>query len=338
MAERVRPKKVDRAGGNYFVSPSRDLKFIKSGCSLLDLVIGGGWPFGRMANIIGDKSTGKTLLAIEAAANCAATYPKSQIWYRETEAAFDEGYASALGLPLDRVDFGDNRLDTVEGFAKDLKACCAQAKRRGAPGLYILDSMDALSDKAEMAREVGEASYGTGKSRANSELFRKLTRDIYQANVCLLIISQVRDNIGVTFGDKTRRSGGRALDFYASQAVMLAHIKKLVSTRNGIKRPTGVRIRARCTKNKIGLPFRECEFVIRFGYGVESYEAGLEWLIEVKRTKELGLSGEAAKRLLDESADWDSDRLREESAELDAALARAWADVETGFMPTRRKY
>jgi recombination protein RecA len=336
---RVRSKKQDgEGGGAYFAAPKSNLKFVRTGCSLLDLVIGGGYPLGRMVNIIGDKSTGKTLLAIEACANFIHDYPKGLIAYREVESAFDQSYARALGMPVDEIDFGEKQLGTIEEFAKQLQAFCKKAKAKGQPGLFILDSMDALSDEKEAAREFGEASFGTGKAKANSELFRRLTRDVEEAQVCLIIISQIRDNIGAMFGDKTTRSGGRALDFYASQCIKLAHLKQLVATRAGVKRVTGVRIKARCTKNKIGLPFRECEFVIRFAYGVESFEAGMEWLIEVKRTKELGLSIEGAKRQLDESVDWDSETYAEKSAELEEVLARVWRDIEVEFLPTRKKY
>src|ERR1019366_3976564 len=95
--ERVKP------GGNYFSSPKTGIEFISSGCHNLDLALGGGWAEGRVSNIVGDKSTGKSLLAIEACANFAIKYPKGTIRYREAEAAFDRPYAEALGMPVDHV-------------------------------------------------------------------------------------------------------------------------------------------------------------------------------------------------------------------------------------------
>lgn len=340
MVARLQPK-AQRAGGGAYFKPASDLRFVSTGCALLNLVIScrvdGGYVLGRMTNIIGDKSTGKTLLAIEACANFHRQYPRGKIFYREAEAAFDKSYAATLGMPA-AADYGDERLDTVEDFERDLKACCDKAKASKQPGLYILDSMDALSDEAEMSREVGEATYGTGKAKANSVLFRKLTRLIQDADVCLIIISQIRDKIGFVIGDKTTRSGGKALDFYASQAIKLAHIATLVSTIGGVKRPTGVRVKAKCTKNKVALPFRECTFIIRFGYGVESYEAGMEWVLENKRQKDLSVSQEAAKALLADSADWSQEEYDEKNAALEAALQVGWDTIESDFMPQRRKY
>jgi len=98
---------TERSGGDYFPpATARGLRFIPSGCVLLDCVLGGGWPLGRIVNVVGDKAVGKTLLAIEAAANFVTVYPKGHIWYRQAEADFDEHYARRLGLPVDKIDFG----------------------------------------------------------------------------------------------------------------------------------------------------------------------------------------------------------------------------------------
>src|SRR5258708_4237909 len=106
---------------NFFAKRSEDLDFFSTGCTLLDCTIGGGWVLGRIGNVIGDRSTGKTLLAIEACANFVRTYPKGRMRYREAEAAFDRSYAEALGMPIDRVEFGDeDKFRTVSDFFKDL--------------------------------------------------------------------------------------------------------------------------------------------------------------------------------------------------------------------------
>jgi RecA/RadA recombinase len=122
----VARKKAKRSGGDYF--PPERRSFIPTGCTLLDCVLGGGWVLGRVSNIVGDKSTGKTLLAIEACANFARTYPDGKIYYREAESAFDEGYARRLGLPADRVDFGPQGTDTawrtIEKIFSDLREIC----------------------------------------------------------------------------------------------------------------------------------------------------------------------------------------------------------------------
>lgn len=305
---RLRTATPEEPGGLYFSSEKKNYQFISSGCTVLDCVLGGGWPLGRIVNIVGDRSTGKTLLAMEAIANFFLKYDNGWARYVEAESAFDSDYASALGIPMDRVDCV-NTLDTVEAVFEDLNAITSKD-----PGLYILDCLDALSDQAEMERGIGEGSYGAAKAKKLSELFRRLVRKLAQKKICLIVISQVRDNIGVTFGEKHSRSGGKALDFYASQIVWLHHSKTIKRTINKIERPVAVRIRARCKKNKIGLPFRECEFNIRFGYGIEDMEASQEFLQTV---------GKAVPK--------DPETLQD-------AVIREWYIVEKRFLPDKRKY
>lgn len=339
MKRPVRSQKAE--GGNHFLSPSKGLGFIKTGCTLLDLVIGGGLPLGRISNIVGDKSTGKSLLAIEAVSNFARDYPNGRIWYRESEAAFDESYAEALGMPLKRVKFWpkDKPFDTVEDFFEDLRKQAGWCIAHNRPGLYILDSLDALSDRKELERAVDKGSYGTDKARQMSQLFRKLTRALKAANMHVIIISQVRDKIGISFGRKTTRSGGKALDFYASVVLYLAHKETLYRKRRGQKRAVGVKIRAKCDKNKVGLPFRECEFTIRFGYGVDDNKASLDWLASAKRLNEADIkSPQAAETLLEEMESMSPQDYKNAARRIKRATVNAWQELDKEFLPTRRKY
>lgn len=316
---------------------SSALDFIKTGCTLLDLVIGGGWPLGRIVNIVGDKSTGKTLLAIEAATNFLQAYKKGKVWYRETESAFDKEYASTLGMPIDRVSFG-KKFDTVEEFFDDLQAKAKWSQRTGRPGLYILDSLDALSDESEMERDINKGSYGADKAKKMSTLFRKLTRLVERAQICVIIISQVRDKIGMAFGRKHTRSGGKALDFYSSVTIYLSHIKTLKMTIKGQKRAYGVRIRAKCDKNKIGLPFRECDFDIRFAFGIDNLKANLLFLKAAKRLNEAELNRKIAKELIASSARMERKQFFHWDRVTDGIVRRVWDDIEQGFMPRFKKY
>lgn len=339
MVSRVPPAPELNGGGLYFANPTSELLFVSSGCLILDLVLGGGWAVGRAVNIIGDSSSGKTLLAIEACANFARTY-QGGIWYREAEAAFLPEYAGALGMPLSRVDFGKKgeRFNTIEDIYEDLAVCLKTARKDKNSGLYIIDSLDAVSEKDEMARKMGEGSYNMGKQKKIGEMFRKLIREVEDSRVCLMIISQTRTKIGVMFGDKVAISGGDALKFYASQRLMLAHAKNLKTTIEGVERVTGVRVRARTLKNKVGLPFRSCEFNIKFGYGIDDYRAGVEWLLAHKRTNALGITKVAVSELLDDCAGWDGSTYRKHNQELAAVLPVVWREIESKFLPKHSKY
>lgn len=323
------------------ITQARNINFISTGCITFDCVIAGGWPLGRMSNLVGDKSTGKTLCAIEAAANFARKYPDGLIYYREAEAAFDEDYAESLGLPVDRVDFGEEGLgtpwDTVEDIYEDLQAACERCINEKVPGLYIIDSLDALSSRAELARKIDEGSYGMEKQKQLGQLFRRLVRKIKEANIHLLIISQVREKIGIAFGDKYRRSGGKALDFYASQVIYLSHLKTLKKTIGGVERPVGIRIKAKCTKNKIGPAFRECEFTVRFGYGIDELPSAVEWLEQVKKAKDL-LDGESSKSYLTRVEKLGRKEYRAEVKRVRKVVKTAWREIESRFEPERKKY
>lgn len=303
-------------GGQYFSAPKTDIEFISSGCLLLDKALGGGWAENRMVNVVGDRSTGKTLLAIEAAANFIHKYPRGTVYYREAESAFDKSFAEALGMPMDNVIFNkdDAPMETIEDFFEDLSAICKQ--RRASPALYILDSLDALSDRAEMDRDMDAGTYGAEKAKKLSQLFRRLVRDLSDKNITLIIISQIRDKIGVTFGRKTTRSGGRALDFYASQILFLSQIGTVTKIIGKVKRTIGIDVKAKCDKNKVGLPFREAEFSIIFGYGMDDFKASADWL------KEVGMAV---------SKDATSDEIKQ-------LVERTWQEIEARFSPKERKY
>ena len=329
---RGRPPAAD-----YFIA-NKGVKFISSGCELLDCALGGGYAQGRVINIVGDKSTGKTLLAIEICANFAIAFPKGIIRYKEAEAAFDKNYAKVLGAPLSNMEF-EEEFDTVEEFEKDVTDFCARVTKKRVPGLYIVDSLDALSDKAELKRDIEKGTYGASKAKLMSEFFRRNKRKLQKAKVTLLIISQVRDKINVLFGRKWSRSGGKAMDFYASQVLYLAEVKKLYRTVRKVKRAYGVVIRAKVTKNKVGIPFREVDFSLIFGYGIDDVLASLDWL---KSVNELGLIGLKANCSVIKEAkaikQLPSKQRHRRVAEIKQAVHNLWIDIEIDFLPKERKY
>lgn len=332
MAKRV---KIVSGGGSYFAAPKTNLKFIYSGCKTLDLALGGGWAEDRVINIVGDKATGKTLLCIEGCANFVLSRPKGRIRYREAESAFDKPYARTIGMPTDRVDFGDVQLTTVEDMFEDLTAIIKGART---PELVVVDSLDSLSSRAEMDRDIDEGSYGGEKAKKMSEMFRRLVRDMHDRHVTLIIISQIRDKIGATFGRKFQRTGGRALDFYASQVVMLAHLGQLAATTRGIKVATGVKVKAKVDKNKVGLPFRESLFNIRFGYGIDDAQACVDWLTTIKGLKQTGITPEQSKFYLRKLLDMPRDEADAKLNLLRDCVQREWYEIEESMLPSRGKY
>ena len=330
---------------SYFadVSQKAGLQFIGSGSAIMDAALGGGWVLGRIANIVGDRSAGKTLLAIEACANFNHRYPKGKIRYAESESAFDEKYAEALGMPIEAVDFGhDKTMRTVEDWYNDMVEFLDAREKDKCPGLYILDSFDALSDDAEMGRDIDKGSFGAGKAKKSGELFRKLVARIETLDVLLIVVSQIRDKLNVTFGETKTRSGGRALDFYCSHIVWLAEIGKIKKTIQGVERVIGVNVKANVKKNKVGLPFRMCEYPIIFGYGIDDLTANVEWLLEVGRDEllkdELGMSKAGYKVRIANLRDKGGDEVKEARTKLNALVKQEWQKIEQGFLPKSRKY
>jgi RecA/RadA recombinase len=317
--------------------------FFSSGGTLLDLALGGGWAMKHIFNIVGDKSTGKTLLAIEGMANFRRKFPEGRLRYGEAEAAFDTNFAKTLGFP-DGVERPEEPLNTVEDFEDDFMDFI----QKGGPSLYILDSLDALSDVAELEkfeenkklREAGKeekGSYGATKPKQMSAFFRKLCREIQTQNSCLGIISQIRDNIGVTFGETHVRSGGKALDFYASQVLWLADRGKITHSSMNEVRATGVKILALVKKNKVGMPFRSTMFSIVFGYGLDSEEAIIAWLEQLKQyeketAKDYRKRVEKARNAKDYAA------LDEINAILIADATTTWKKIEENLAPPMQKY
>lgn len=331
---------VENPKNSYFTTVKENIQFVSTGCTVLDCALGGGLALGRTANVVGDKSTSKTGTATEVMINFAIQFKDGDIAYRETEAAWDDDYAAAMGLPLDRIDFGDRKspLITVEDFYNDFNAFCDKQLKTKRIGLYVLDSLDALSDEAEMDREIDKGSYGGAKAKKMSELFRKMTRKQEQANVLLLIVSQVRDNIGALFGEKHTRSGGKALDFYASQIFWLAHIKYLKRTINKVERTYGIQLKAKVRKNKVGLPFREAEFTFEFAFGTNDLLASVNWLNEIDRLDELNLKKAEFKEYTTSIAKMDTAEYADERKRAAAVVKRVWAEIDETFLPTRKKY
>ena len=346
------PEPPESAHGAYFASGNekKDLRFVSTGCAVLDEALGGGYVLGRVANIVGDRSAGKTLQAQEVSANFAAQYPKGVIRYAEAEAAWDMPYAEALGMPIDRIDFngwdakeGESPLplETVEDLYEDLERWL-DANKKKKEKLYIIDSLDALSDDAEMDAEFNKASFGGAKPKAIGQLFRRLVRRLEEEGCLFIVISQIREKLNaVPFGETKTRSGGKALDFYATHIVWLIQKGKLKAKVDKIERVVGVDVMADIRKNKVGLPFRKADYSILFGYGIDDMRASVNWLVNNGRShvlKEAGMSQAGSGVLIDSVRNKGGDAARELRAKLAALVRREWAIVETTFLPKSSKY
>lgn len=317
--------------------PRAPVKFVDSGSLLLNRALGGdGWAIGRVANLVGDAGSGKTLIAVEACANfLPLVHSADDIRYVEAEMAYDEEYGRVVGMPAEIHPI--DHIATVEQLFIDLQSFCKERRGSPTPSLYVVDSLDAMSDAAELDRAIGESSYGTAKAKMMSEGFRRLITSISEANCHLLIVSQLRDTIGVTFGERQTRSGGRALQFYCSQITWLSELKKIPKTLQGVKHTVGTHVRARNKKSKVGIPFKEADLTLWFNYGIDDEGSMLDYLAANKADNGVNLD-DVYKQLVEARHNQDREYVAAINALLRDMVTEHWQTIDMALQPPMRKY
>jgi recombination protein RecA len=312
---------IMRLGSKEAIVP---IAVISTGAISFDAALGvGGVPRGRVVEIFGPESSGKTTIALQVIAE--AQKAGGMAAFVDAEHALDPGYAKKLGVDVDNLlvsqpDYGEQALEITEALV-----------RSNAIDVLVVDSVAALVPKAELDGEMGDSHMGL-QARLMSQALRKLTGTVAKSRTCLIFINQIREKIGVMFGNPETTTGGRALKFYSSVRI---DIRRIAAIKEGDV-VTGSRTRVKVVKNKVAAPFREAEFDILYGEGISREGDLLDLAVNSNileksgswfsyKGERIGQGRENARAFLKENKDT--------MAKLDAEVRKALGMVPTAASP-----
>ncbi|HGJ5876592.1 MAG TPA: recombinase RecA [Arsenophonus sp.] len=255
---------------------SMDVETISTGSLSLDVALGaGGLPLGRIVEIYGPESSGKTTLTLQVIAS--AQREGKTCAFIDAEHALDPIYAKKLGVDI------DNLLCSQPDTGEQALEICDALTRSGAVDVIIIDSVAALTPKAEIEGEIGDSHMGLA-ARMMSQAMRKLAGNLKNSNTLLIFINQIRMKIGVMFGNPETTTGGNALKFYASVRL---DIRRIGSVKNG-EEVIGSETRVKVVKNKVAAPFKQAEFQILYGEGINTYSELIDLGVKYKLIEKAG--------------------------------------------------